>query len=876
MSETSVEGWAIDASFPDIPVEITVSINGCDIWTGMADQYRQDLHAAQIGDGNHAFYARVYSELLPDGGSEWIVRAYFTRTGDDLALSPAALKFDQPGQTRIDDGHKALQDSEIQSVTDVPSVDDLESRDLLKSDQESHGGTVRAESHFSGSLDVVDEFRVSGWAFNRQTPHLPVSVDIFGDDGFLSRVDADIPREDLARAGFGAGKCSFILPTPIALLDGRRHVVRAIITNTAIELPLSPVTVELSSAVPAQILTQLRFASQQSFNMLKKIEQLMDEGFPNRLAKHQSLASDFQLWNARFSAIDATMRAAMLERVLHLQSKPRFSIVMPTYKTPKKLLEGAIQSVLDQIYPYWELCIADDASGAETEEILRSMMSTDSRIKVTFRRENGHISEATNTALRMAQGDYVCFMDHDDLLTEDALFQMALAVDKSRPDIIYSDEDKVDSRNIAVEPHFKPDFNYSLLLSYNYICHFLAIRRDVIEVVGDFVTTYNGSQDHDYLLRCCEVVDPHKVVHIPLVLYHWRAHEGSTATNIGTKNYALEAGIKAIEHHLARLQRRGDVSLGPGNSYRVTWQLPDDPPLVSIIIPTRDGAKILAVCLLGILTHTSYPNIEVIILDNGSEEKETFDLFKEINRYANVRVVPFDGPFNYSRICNFGAREASGDLLLMLNNDIEVLSPDWLSEMVGQILQTDVAAVGAKLLYPDGRIQHGGVILGIGGVAGHAHKFLNQDEYGYMNRANVVHDLSACTAACLLIRRDIFDLVEGFNEEHLGVAFNDVDLCLKIVTAGYRIVFTPYATLRHHESLSRGAENTPAKVFRSRREVTYMIDTWKDLLKRDPHYSPNLTLKHEDFRIDPTHGFARIECLYDEPRAGPHRPGGTP
>ena len=617
-------------------------------------------------------------------------------------------------------------------------------------------------------------------------------------------------------------------------------------------------TVTLSSAVPAQILTQLKSVTQQWADTLKSIEQLMDDGSSSRVVKHQSIASTYQLWNARFSSITAEDRAKMLAEIITMQRKPLLTIVMPTYKTPKKFLEAAIQSVMEQIYPYWELCIADDASGEPTKSLLTALAAGDDRIKVKFRPKNGHISEATNTALGMAKGDYICFMDHDDLLTPDALFQVAREINRTNPDIIYSDEDKIDGRNVAVEPHFKPDFNYTLLLSYNYICHLLVIRTAVVQKAGKFKTQYNGSQDHEYLLRCCEIVDRRKIAHIPLILYHWRAHEDSTATSIGTKNYALEAGVKAIEDHLARTGKAGTVSIGKGNAYRVSWALPPVLPKVSVIIPTRDGAGILAVCLLGLLTKTEYSNIEIIVVDNGSEEKETFDLFAQMKAYPNVRILRYDVPFNYSRICNYGAREATGELLLMLNNDIEVLQEHWLAEMVGQVLQPDVGAVGARLLYPDGRIQHAGVILGIGGVAGHAHKFLDPEEYGYMNRINVVHDLSACTAACLLIRRELFEAVGGFNEEHLGVAFNDVDLCLKLLSAGHRIVYTPFATLRHHESVSRGAENTPAKIFRSRREVSYMVSTWSHLLDRDPYYSCNLTLEHEDFRIDLARGASRV------------------
>jgi GT2 family glycosyltransferase len=428
----------------------------------------------------------------------------------------------------------------------------------------------------------------------------------------------------------------------------------------------------------------------------------------------------------------------------------------------------------------------------------------------------------------------------------------------SAPKIIYSDEDKIDAGGVFVEPHFKPDYNYTLLLAYNYICHFVAIEIGLLREVGELSSLHIGAQDYDLILRCCERIKPRQIRHIPMILYHWRSHEGSTAMDLGAKSYALDAGLRAVAGHMGRTGQDASVTVSGAVALKVTRAIPTPEPTVSIVIPTRDNARILSVCVSGLLTQTRYKNIEIIVVDNGSKESDTFELFAELRKSPQVRVVPLDIPFNYSAICNFGARQASADFLLMLNNDIEILEEDWLREMVSQALAPQVGAVGAKLFYPDGRVQHGGVILGIGGVAGHAHKLSAEHDHGYMNRLNVAHEVSACTAACLLIHRKVFEAVGGFDDVNLPVAFNDVDLCLRILEAGYRVVFNPHARLRHYESLSRGTEEAPAKVVRSRREVAFMMQRWGALLRNDPFYSPNLTLEHEDFSIDLNRGVSHV------------------
>ena len=846
ISLTSAEGWAFNPANPEERVEVSILADGRTVWTGLANEMRPDLSRSGIGDGRHAFYARFGSVSALHGRTQVAIQSVAVLSGTELPNSPAQLDVE-------------LGASVLFSQEDLESVSLVAVADVQDSDPEMAGvdGEPEPAPRFSGCLDAVTESTIRGWAYNERQPDVPVAVDILDGDTLIARANADVFRDDLKAAGFTDGRHSFIVPTPPSLLDERPHLITARVTNTVYCLPRSPMKVTLDSALPFQILTRLQTSTSEGLKALQRLEDLIGTGLLQSVRSGQKVNDTYQKWTSRFGALPSDTRERMARRILELQHQPMFSIVMPTYNTPKKFLQAAVQSVIGQIYPFWELCIADDHSSAPTIDALKQIQALDPRIKIVFRQTNGHISEATNSALSIATGSHICFMDHDDLLTPDALYQMALRIQSSDPALLYSDEDKIDRRNVAVEPHFKPDFNYRLLLSYNYICHLLVVKRELVDRVGAFDSRYNGSQDHDFLLRCCELTRPDQIQHVPLILYHWRAHEDSTASDLSTKNYAAVAGQAAIRDHLHRTGRLAGVTDGVFGTYKVEWATPEVLPKVSVIVPTRDSAKILSVALSGLVYQTDYPSIEVIVVDNGSVEPETFKLFAEMEKYAGVRVVRFDRDFNYSEICNFGASFATGSLLLMLNNDIEVIDGAWLLEMVRECMQSGVGAVGAKLLYPNDCVQHSGVILGIGGVAGHAHKFLRHDEPGYMTRNLVAQDMSACTAACLLIRAEVFSQIGGFDAVNLPVAFNDVDLCLRIVQAGYRIVFTPQAVLRHHESVSRGAEDNPAKHFRSQKEISYMLDTWGDLLIADPHYSPNLTLRAEDLSIDPERGFER-------------------
>ncbi|WP_244564204.1 glycosyltransferase family 2 protein [Rhizobium sp. RU36D] len=559
---------------------------------------------------------------------------------------------------------------------------------------------------------------------------------------------------------------------------------------------------------------------------------------------------DYGTWLKNYATLDDAAIATMTEQVARWQNPPLISVVMPVYNAPLDLLKEAVASVQAQIYPRWELCIADDCSTLEeVRDYLKALPETDSRIKVCFREVNGHISEASNSAIEIATGGWVALFDQDDMLTKDALFYVAREIVHNKDvKLIYSDEDKIEGTK-RYDPYFKPDWNPDLLRSHNLVCHLGVYEIGRVRAIGGFRKGLEGAQDHDLVLRFSEGLKANEIVHIPRVLYHWRSHSGSTAQSANNKSYAVVAGRKAIQEHLGRIGLRGTVDILPTNMYRVKYDLPDVLPLVTIIIPTRNGLSLLRQCIQSVLAKTTYPNYEIIIVDNNSDDPATLAYLSEMEQQANIRVTRDSSPFNYSKLNNDAVAIANGEFVLLMNNDIEVISPEWLSEMMGLAIQPDVGAVGARLWYPDDTLQHGGVILGIGGVAGHPHKFLAKGAYGYFSRGELTQTLSVVTAACLLIRKSVYEAVGGLDEKNLKVAFNDVDFCIRVRDAGYRNVWTPYAELYHHESATRGVEDTPEKKERFRSEVLYMLDKWKDALIQDPAYNPNLTLDHEDFSL---------------------------
>lgn len=531
---------------------------------------------------------------------------------------------------------------------------------------------------------------------------------------------------------------------------------------------------------------------------------------------------------------------------------PKFSIVMPAYKTPEKYLREMLDSVLAQTYTNWELCIADGSPAGEgIEKVLKRYAEKDERIKYVVLGENRGISGNTNAALNMAGGEFIVLSDHDDMLTPDALYEFAKAIEQDRQiDVLYSDEDKMDMDGGALfEPHFKPDFNIDLLRSVNYICHLFAVKSELVKVTGGFREEFDGAQDYDFIFRCTEAAE--KIHHVPKVLYHWRCHQNSTASNPESKLYAFDAGSRAIMEHYRRLGIEAEkVEKGVDYGiYHTVFKIIGN-PLISVIIPNKDHHEDLDLCIKSLLEKSTYTNLEFIIIENNSTKQETFKYYDEIQKkYENAHVVKWEREFNYAAINNFGVTFAKGEYLLFLNNDTEIIAPESVSEMLGFCQREDVGICGARLLYQDDTIQHAGVVVGFGGIAGHTFIGIHKAENSYFHRAMCAQDYSAVTAACMMSRRDAFEAVGGFSEE-LAVAFNDIDFCMKIRKLGKLVVYAPYALLYHYESKSRGLEDTPEKVERFNREVAVFARKWPDILKNgDPYYNPNLTLRKSNFAL---------------------------
>ena len=554
--------------------------------------------------------------------------------------------------------------------------------------------------------------------------------------------------------------------------------------------------------------------------------------------KLQGLDNDYD-YKEWYSLTKPSPEELARQRREGVASRPLISVVIPAYKTPEKYLREMMDSILAQTYENWEVCVANGSpkgEGGAVEKVMGQYAGKDSRFRCKNLGENLGISGNTNAAIEMANGDYILLADHDDTMPEHALYEVAAAIN-AHPDcqVIYSDEDKLDMDGGALfDPHFKPDFNPDLLTSVNYICHLLVVRRDLLEQVGGFCHEFDGAQDYDFIFRCTEAAK--EIYHIPKVLYHWRCHQDSTASNPQSKLYAFEAGSRAIMAHYRRcgipaekVEKGVDYGI-----YHTTFRIQGD-PLVSVVIPNKDHVKDLDLCLRSILNQATYRNLEFIIIENNSTHKETFAYYDAIQKeFPQVRVVVWKREFNYSAINNYGATFAKGQYLLFLNNDTELMEPRIFEEMLGFCQREEVGAVGARLLYQDDTIQHAGVVVGFGGIAGHTFIGLHKAENSYFHRAMCAQDYSAVTAACMMTKAELFRQVGGFTEE-LAVAFNDIDYCMKVRAAGRLVVYAPYALMYHYESKSRGLEDTPEKVARFHREIAIFSRRWPEILaKGDP------------------------------------------
>jgi glycosyltransferase involved in cell wall biosynthesis/GT2 family glycosyltransferase len=570
--------------------------------------------------------------------------------------------------------------------------------------------------------------------------------------------------------------------------------------------------------------------------------------------KELSAASiTYQSWIAQFDTRKRSDAIALRRRHRAMRRHPVISVILPVYNPEFRILEAAINSIEGQIYEHWELCMADDAStDPKVRPYLEQIAARDPRIKLIFREQNGHISACSNSALGLATGEWCALLDQDDLFADHALAMVALEIE-DHPDagLIYSDEDKIDSAGVRSNPFFKPDWNPELFLGQNFINHLGVYQTELLRSIGGFREGFEGSQDYDLALRCVERLQPAQVRHIPRILYHWRAVAGSLAAVADAKPYAKEAARRAIGDHLERQGVAGRVEACPENveSHRVIYELPDPAPLVSIIIPMRDRLSLLKQCLAGIRERTDYRPLEIVIVDNDSKEAATHEFLCTLEEKKEGLVLRVDGEFNFSRLINRGAAAAKGEVLAFLNNDIDANEPDWLRELVSHAVRPGVGAVGARLWYPNGTLQHGGVVVGLGGVAGHAFTGVPRGHAGYFNRTYLQQYCSAVTGACLLVRKEVFDQAGGFDETNLAISFNDIDFCLRLRAAGFQNIWTPYANLVHHESASRGHQRAPEEQAQFVREATFMQRKWGTELRYDPFYNPNLSLNLPGFEL---------------------------
>lgn len=556
----------------------------------------------------------------------------------------------------------------------------------------------------------------------------------------------------------------------------------------------------------------------------------------------------YSAWARRFDRPSLRELRRRREEAARFRHLPTVSLLLPLHDAEPASLDATIRSVRRQSYSHWELCVASgDPPGHAITRILRRHVRADPRIRLASGDGHGSIAALASGALGLATGTYVARLGQGDLLAPLALHWIVEAINRCPgAALVYSDEDKVDGLGRRFEPYFKGDFNQVLLLAQDCIARLGVYRRDVVQGVGGFREGFRAALDHDLALRCAAASARHEIVHVPRVLYHRRATDGAAPTA-----ESVEAARRAVTEHVHRFDAGATVEPAPDwpLGLRVRHSLPSPPPLVSIIICTRDQGKLLRAAIDSIRSRTTYEDHEIVVLDNGSRDAGTLDYLAHIARQPRMTLVRDDSPFNYSRLNNAAVRHARGSILCLLNDDVEVLAPGWLEEMVSFAVQPGIGAVGARLWYPDGTLQHGGVIIGVGGVAGHAHPRLARGQAGYFGRGVLQQELSAVTGACLVVRREIFEAVGGF-DDRIEVAFNDVDLCLRIRTAGYRNVWTPFAELIHHESASRGYEDTPEKVARFEREVRFMQERWGASLRTDPHYNPNLSMRSGDFAVE--------------------------
>ncbi|WP_419727776.1 glycosyltransferase family 2 protein [Lichenicola sp.] len=813
------KGWAVNTRAPTEPTRLHVLIDRQEVGVVVCDQLREDVQQA-LG---HPTGRLGFNFTLPDSYVD----------GNPHTLS---FRF----------GDRAI----------VPQLDPANSAVL----HEEYEFTLHRLYEFQSFLDGMKQGALRGWV-QRVDPRSQLRAGgchilVTANGMRVAQVKADRYRGDVAAALGGDPNCGFEIILPNSFRKGGQQTFRFIVTPDDIELAGSPLT---TTMVDDQLEARL-------LDIQSKVERLHGEitrlraDISDVVPKPTYNLGDYDRWARRYYdrlrarvSSDRAHDAAAGNRV----ATPLVSILCPTYKPMMSDFTAAVDSVLAQTYGNWELIIVDD--GAKSPEIaarIRKYCEQDPRIRAITLKKNLGISGATNAGLAEVRGDYVAFFDHDDLLVDVAIELMVNAALRTGARMLYSDEDKIDQAGYFLEPNLKPDYNYRYLLGCNYICHLLFVEAKTLAAVGELRATYDGAQDHDLILRLVEQIPATEVHHVPEVLYHWRKTPNSTAVNIGNKGYAIDAGVQAVSDHLERRGIPAKVSSIRGLTlYGIEW-LQKLQPSVSIIIPFKDQVDTTQACLDALLEHTDYKAFDIVLVNNWSVTREAADFCKRVSKLKRVRVLTVEEDFNYSRLNNLATQDNKADFFFFMNNDVFVNDPDWLKTVVGEALSSaDIAVVGGKFLYPNDTIQHAGVVVGPAGVAAHVHRGAPLTDYGYIGRALLSHEVSAVTAAGMLIRADVFRQVGGFDEEHLKVAYNDVDLCLKVCDAGYRIVWCAEFVAYHHESLSRGSDDRPEHEARFYAETQTMQERWGEnaRYRRDPFYSKHFTVDRQPFfdLVDP-------------------------
>ena len=800
-------GWVVDLVSPQDVVRLVARIDGKPVGAVVCDGIREDvrgalaLPTAQVGFGFDVpdIYLdglpHVLSFLLPDGNA-----LPHMGEGGLSSLSPSY------------------------TVTDRPVVS------------------------VQGNVDGLVHNALRGWVL-RKVGRNPVAearcdVLITCDNVKIAQVKADRFRRDVGNVLGCDPNCGFEFAVPHAFQKDYTQTFRFFVLPEMIELDNSPfVTATVSNFLEGRLVAIANDMSRMYADM-ERLRRQITALLPSQ-GYH---LGDYDRWARRYYE---NLRARVAAERRHLKQagsllpEPLVTVMVPTYKPLLSDFVAAIESVIAQTYENWELIIVDDGSKSrEVSDKIDEFCKSDRRIRCIRSKKNVGIARATNISMEAARGEWTVFFDHDDLIVDVAIEVMIRAAQRTGAKLLYSDEDKIDQAGYYLEPNLKPDWNYRYMLGCNYVCHLTVIETTTMRQVGPLRREYDGAQDHDFILRCSEILEPRQIVHVPELLYHWRITPNSTAADVSKKGYAVDAGVLAVSDHL---KRRGQVaavsSINGLTIYGVEW-IPQRRPSVSIIIPFRDQIEITRECVAALLDNTDYDNFEIVLVNNWSTSLDAKRFFRDVADMPRVRIVDVIEEFNYSRLNNLAARDNDAEFFVFMNNDVFVRDKGWLSRIIGEALSDDrIGIVGGKFLYPDKTVQHAGVVVGTHGVAAHIHLGIPDDDYGYIGRARLSHDLVAVTAACMLIRADTFRAVGGFDEEHLKVAYNDVDLCLKVYESGHRVVWCADFIAEHHESLSRGSDMRPDQEARFFREQQTMYERWGDkpFFRSDPFFNPNFS-----------------------------------